>query len=150
MGLSSYANAIRSHANTNVASAITASGTWGTVTQLWENLDSESLRPTPDPKDWENTSYIAWTLDPNINPWVSPGYVHPEGFLIAQCFTPENIGPEPCEALAELVAGEFRGSKRTFSSGAGVFRPAEPKAVGPEGGFYQINVRIEWWFREAA
>lgn len=150
MGLTNYANAIRSHAHTNLTAALSPNATWGTVVQIWENLDTDP--PVPDGTNWESTSFIRWTLQPNVNPWISSGYVAPEGFLIAQCFTPQNIGPDACEMLAELVADQFRTTKRTFSSGAGVFFPAEVKQIGPdpETGFFQYNVRIAFRFQEAA
>lgn len=155
MGLTTYADAIRGHFNTNFSAAVTASGTWGTVAVDWESVDqgkaTPKVPPVPKPTDWQNTSFVRFKLDPNINPWISSGYVAPEGFVIVQCFTPQNIGPEPCEALAKLVADQFRTTKRTFSSGAGVFRPAEVKQIGPDdNGFFQYNVRVEFRFQEAA
>jgi hypothetical protein len=134
MGFTTYLDAIRSFFSTQWA----ANGDGTEV--VYENLDYEPVT---------GTSYILFAVRPSDTRWTTPEWRITLGAVVFAVMAASNEGPESAETLAELVAAQFR--EQSFSSGSGKFDEPSVEPIGPDGrGWYQVNVRVPWYFHESA
>lgn len=68
------------------------------------------------------------------------GLYRNSGIVIVQIFTPIETGDALALGIADDVAGIFRG----WRSGALLFGAPSLQRVGPDGGWYQLNVSIPY------
>lgn len=134
MGHTDYLNAVRSFFATQWA----ANGDGTEI--VYENLDYD---PTID------TPYILFAVRPSETAWDSPDWRSTLGAVVLAVLTPSNAGPEAAETLTELAAAQFR--KETFLSGEGTFDEPSIEPQGPNGqGWYQVNLRVPFYYQEPA
>ncbi len=98
----------------------------------------------------EDAPCVRFVYSHSLSEEGSPALTEGRGALICQIFTDRHIDP----VLAEKIAGQIEDdSKRAvFTAGKGHFGPAHPQGPGsiePEG-LYQFNLRIPFWYLEAA
>lgn len=104
---------------------------------VYENLD---YTPTTD------TAYIVFGNRPVESAWVSSGWADSIGAVVIAAMTPANEGPEDAETLASTIATCL---SRQLDSGV-QFDEATVENIGPDGqGWYQVNVRIPWYYQAA-
>lgn len=115
-----------------------------TPRNLVVGYDNMAFKPPQDGKTifaefsvLPGTTTQVTTGSPGSNRWRTPGIAQ------ATIYAPVGSGDKASIDLASFISGVFKGV--ATSSGV-TYRSVEITKLGNVGGYYQVAVRIVWWF----
>lgn len=106
---------------------------------------------------WENVSFDPNTREAYVQPRLVPSVREPavrglspqiyyQGYYLFDVYTPEGVGPNQADEIADLIIDEFEGST-DITDGTLIIplRYAERDLGIKEGAFYKVSVRVGWY-----
>lgn len=109
---------------------------WGSTTKIaYDNLQFNPDEVNDD--SWVRLNVIDGTAEQVGLGAEANLYRHP-GVVIVQVFVKEGQGIRVAKQLADQVAAIFRGT----TSGGVLYRTPSVERIGPNGGWFQVNVNI--------